>query len=59
MQLELMKNRIENLICVLLALLVAGVVAYILYGKRVDEWRQVACSTLKNECALSQCQPVA
>ena len=39
MQLELMKNRIENLICVLLALLVAGVVAYILYGKRVDEWR--------------------
>ena len=43
-----MKNRIENLICVLLAFLVAGVVAYILYGKRVDEWRQVACSTLKN-----------
>ncbi len=43
-----MKNRIENLICVLLALSVAGVVAYILYGKRVDEWRQVACSTLKN-----------
>lgn len=43
-----MKHKIENIICVLLALSVAGIVAYNLYSKRVSEWKEVAWHVLKD-----------
>lgn len=43
-----MKSQIKIIIAFAIALLSAGIVAYILYGKRVDEWRQVADRTLKS-----------
>lgn len=43
-----MKNIFKIIVCLGVALLAAGIVAYILYGKRVDEWRQVAGQTLRN-----------
>lgn len=42
-----MKHKIENIICVLLVLSVAGIVAYNLYSKRVSEWKEVAREELK------------
>ena len=43
-----MKNIFKIIVCLGVALLAAGIVAYILYGKRVDEWRQVTGRTLEN-----------
>ena len=43
-----MKSRIKIIVSLAAALLAAGIVAYILYGKRADEWRQVAGQTLRN-----------
>ena len=43
-----MKRSIKIIVSFAAALLAAGIVAYIQYGKRVDEWRQVAGQTLRN-----------
>lgn len=43
-----MKRRIKIIVSLVAALLAAGIVACILYGKRVGEWRQVADHTLRN-----------
>lgn len=43
-----MKNIFKSIVCLGVTLLAAGVVAYILYGKRTGEWRQMAGRTLKN-----------
>ena len=43
-----MKSKIKIIVSLAAALLAAGIVAYVLYGKRVDEWRQVAGQTLRN-----------
>ena len=43
-----MKSKIKIIVSLAAALLAAGIVAYVLYGKRVDEWRQVAGRTLEN-----------
>ncbi len=42
-----MKRSIKIIVSLVAALLAAGIVAYVLYGKRVDEWRQVAHKELK------------
>ena len=43
-----MKRSIKIIVSFAAALLAAGIVAYVLYGKRVDEWRQVAGRTFEN-----------
>ena len=43
-----MKSKIKIIMSLAAALLAAGIVAYVLYGKRADEWRQVAGRTLEN-----------
>ena len=43
-----MSSRIKIIVSFAAALLAAGIVAYVLYGKRADEWRQVAGRTLEN-----------
>ena len=43
-----MKRSIKIIVSLVAALLAAGIVAYVLYGKRVDEWRQVAGRTFEN-----------
>lgn len=42
-----MKRSIKIIVSFAAALLAAGIVAYVLYGKRVDEWRQVAHKELR------------
>ena len=43
-----MSSRIKIIVSLVAALLAAGIVAYIQYGKRVDEWRLVAGRTFEN-----------